>query len=164
MNLVDVVPYGVYEEFGCNFMYEWRSVDHTVCYDHQVIRRIPITAPTRLWCKRSHTRPHWHPVPQPFINQHVSDSGLLAVDLAMSMGSEMTWIVGCDWAVTDASIQDQSYDFRGYQPAKYTPIKDKWLSQLDNSRVTWVHLNRQPWMVNWCHHDDFLDLSTSSRH
>jgi len=164
MNLVDVVPYGKYTELGCNFMYQYRSVDHAVCYDHQVIIRMPDDVRCERWCRHQYARSHWHTVIRPYSNQHISDSGTLAVEVSQRLGATHTWIIGCDWGVSDASIQNDSYQFRGYQPAKYSPIKDKWLAQLDHARVTWVHLERQPWMQSYINHSDFLDSAMSDFH
>ena len=164
MNLVDVVPYLRYEEYGCNWMHQWRAVDHTVSYDYQVISRMAATTHKR-WCPKKFSRPTWRPVPQPYINEGVGDSGQLAIELAQRHGAEHIWVIGCDWGVTDASVQDQCYeDFRGYQPPKFTDAKHKWLSQLDASLITWVHLEPQPWMASYINHTDFLELALSRSH
>lgn len=164
VNLVDVMPYCVYEEYGCNFFQELRSIDHAVCYDLPVMDLIEQTPSVTYWCRPKAARPNWRPVPHPYQHCHVSDSGTLAVELALARNPEHCWIIGCDWGNTNVSIQDHHYAFRGYQPPKYTNIKDKWLSELDHTRVTWVHLQRQPWMTSFIHQRDFLDFSTSLRH
>ena len=38
MNLIDVIPYDRYVEIGCNHFDQYRSVQHLVAYDRQVIQ------------------------------------------------------------------------------------------------------------------------------
>lgn len=166
INLIDVVPYGRYVEIGCNHFQEMRSVQHTVAYDRQIIDQFDhLDENCEYWTHARWSKPPlWKRIHKQKYDSHIGDSGQLAVQLSQQLGMSHTYIIGCDWGVTDISIQDHRYTFRGYQPPKYTNVKDKWLSRLDQSAVTWVHLEPQPWMHNFLHHSDFLDLATSSRH
>ena len=164
MNLIDVVPYDRYVEIGCNHFDQYRSVQHLVAYDRQVIQNYgEQNDHCEYW-----TQPKWSQQPlwksiKKKNSQHIGDSGQLAVALSLQLGASHTYIIGCDWQITDASIQDHWYSFRGYQPPKYSNIKDRWLQDIGQD-ITWVHLERRPWMQNYLHHSDFLDLATSSRH
>ena len=163
MNLIDVIPYGPYVEIGCNHFDEWRSVEHIVAYDRQILDQMDQLKPhITYWTQGKWLRSGWQQIPKQ--HQHIGDSGQLAVQLSHQLGASHTYIIGCDWSVTDASVQDHWYTFRDFKPGKYSNIKDKWLSCLDQSQITWVHLEQQPWMRNYMHHSDFLDLATSSRH
>ena len=141
MNLIDVIPYDRYVEIGCNHFDQYRSVQHLVAYDRQVIQNYgEQNDQCEYW-----TQPKWSQQPlwksiKKKNSQHIGDSGQLAVALSLQLGASHTYIIGCDWQITDASIQDIGQD------------------------ITWVHLERRPWMQNYLHHSDFLDLATSSRH
>jgi len=154
INLVDVIPYGHFTEIGCNHFDDFRSVDHIVAYDRPMVQSIQPKPNCQYWTQGKWLRSGWHQVTHK--NPHQGDSGQLAVALAQQLDSEKIYIIGCDWGVSDASIQQHHYAFRGWRPPKYTNIKDKWLSQLDQSNIVWVHLERQAWMLNYQHHNDFL--------
>ena len=140
---------------------EWRAVDNIVAYDLQIIKRIDpkphIQYHTQVkWSKHPWRGVRWNPG-----EVDISDSGTLAVEVALSKHQEV-FVIGADWGVTDQSIQDHHYEFRGWRPPKFVK-QHKWLEQRGSS-VTWVHLVRQPWMTRYLTHSDFLDLATSTRH
>ena len=163
-NLIDVLPTDRYEEFGCNHFNDFRSLHHVIAYDKPIIDAITPTPMSTHWCRDKFLRDGWHKMPFSTEHSRCNDSGTMAVELALHVNASHCWIIGCDWGVTDVSIQDHHYSFRGYQPPKFTPNKNKWLQTLDHSRVTWVHLERQPWMQSYINHSDFLDLSLSISH
>ena len=161
MNLVDVMPYTWAEEYACNHFDEFRSVDHIVAYDRQIINQIT-TKPHIQY----HTQPKWSKAPWSAQHWHkdqvaISDSGTLAVEVALSQHDQV-YVIGTDWGITDVSVQDHHYEFRGWSPPKFIK-QHEWLKQRGNS-VIWVHLVKQPWMTHYMSHSDFLDLATSTRH
>lgn len=161
LNLIDAVPYCRFEEYAANHFDEYRAVDNIVAYDRQIIAQID--------CKphiQYHTQPKWAQSPWRSMEWNkdqvaISDSGTLAVEVALSKHQEV-YIIGCDWNSTDISLQDHHYKFRGWSPPKFVK-QHTWLEQRGH-RVTWVHLKRQAWMTNFLSHSDFLDLVTSTRH
>lgn len=161
VNLVDVIPYDSFEEYACNHFDEFRSVQHLVSYDRQMVANRQLKQDITYW-----TQPKWkcHGWQAVTWNRHtcaISDSGTLAIEAALQQHQHV-YVIGCDWSVTDQSMQDHHYTFRGYSPPKFTK-QLPWIQQR-SSYITWVHLIKQPWMLNWMHHSDFLDLATSSRH
>ena len=161
INLVDVVPYGIYEEYATNHFDEFRSVDHICAYDNQIVRRIECKPHIKYHTQVKWSKHPWQPHRWRAGEVAISDSGTLAVEVALVKHQEV-FVIGADWGVTDVSIQDHHYGFRGWSPPKFVK-QHQWLKQRGDS-VTWVHLVQQPWMQNFLSHSDFLDLATSSRH
>ena len=161
LNLVDSVPYGVWEEYGCNHFDEYRSVDHLVSYDRQMVHNRQLKPNITYWTQPKWRSAGWRSHRWNKDKVHISDSGTLAVETALQHHDQV-YVIGADWGVTDVSLQDHHYAFRGWSPPKFIK-QHEWL--LDRGdKVTWVHLERQPWMVSYLNHSDFLDLATSTRH
>ena len=160
VNLVDQVPHGRWTEYGCNWFEEWRQVDHICAYDRQIVAQISTRTHAQLWTQTKWAVQPW----QGFTLQRewaVSDSGTMACELALQQHDSI-YVIGCDWGVTDQSIQDHHYEFRGYQPPKFVK-QHAWLRR-HAARITWVHIHAQPWMQRYLHYSDFLDLCRSSLH
>lgn len=164
-NLWDVVPHHHHVEYACNHFNEFRSVDHIIAYDRQIIAQTQPDASIEYWTQPKWASQTWQAVPHHTPTTQISDSGQLAIHLAHTHDHHTIYVIGCDWGVTDRSVQDQFYGFRGWQPPKYTPTKQRWLDTCQYvNKIVWVHLERQPFMRRFLHHDDFLDLITSSHH
>ena len=161
INLVDVVPYGVYEEYATNHFDEFRSVDHICAYDNQIVSRIEPKPHCQYHTQVKWSKPPWQALRWNPHEVAISDSGTLAIEVALATHHEV-FVIGTDWGVTDVSVQDHHYEFRGWSPPKFIK-QHEWLKQRGNS-VIWVHLVKQPWMTHYMSHSDFLDLATSTRH
>ena len=161
LNLVDSVPYGLYEEYGTNYFDEFRSVDHLVSYDRQMVHNRTLNPTITYWTTTKWSREGWRSIRWNKDQVHISDSGTLAVEVALQHHHQV-YVIGADWGITDVSVQDHHYTFRGWSPPKFVK-QQPWLAQRGSS-VTWVHLVQQPWMTHYMSHSDFLDLATSTRH
>ena len=165
INLIDVLPHNRFTEIGCNFIEQFRSVQHVVAYDKQVVDRLPrtdhCTYHTQIkWCNR----PNWMPIRHTYWKSYIHDSGTLAVQLASHLSDQPCYVIGADWDHARTSIQDHHYEeFRGYQPPKLVKQKQNWL-EVWSERVIWVHVERQPWMRHYINHSDFLALAMSTFH
>lgn len=164
VNLIDVLPYNRFTEIGCNFIEQFRSVQHVVAYDKLVIDRLERTANctyhTQIkWSKN----PEWMPIRYQYLKSYIHDSGTLAVELASQISDQPIYIVGADWDQNNISLQDPYYTFRDFKPPKMPTQKANWLKVM-GEKIVWVHLERQPWMRHYMHHSDFLDLAMSTFH
>ena len=161
LNLCDVMPYGKYEEVGCNRFDEWRAVQHLVAYDRQMVQRIQCKPHVQYHTQAKWRQDPWHAIKWNKHSRPISDSGTLAVELARQQGHKTIYIIGADWGVTDTSLQQHHYEFRGHTPPKFTN-QHEWLKRQED--LVWVHLVKQPFMHHYLSHSDFLDLATSTFH
>lgn len=114
--LISVLPKRHFE-VGCNFIERVRSVDAVCVYDQQVIPKIKTKPTTRYYTRPDAQTPGWQVIDDPVLNS--TNSGLLALWLAVQESTDPIFIIGCDWGLTDRSCQDLWYG-KGYSTRKYT--------------------------------------------
>src|SRR6056300_461360 len=141
-------------EIGCNHIEQWRSVDSVVAYDRQIVQNLikqdTFNVDTQYWTQRVWTRPGWDSFTIDKHYQQVHDSGTLAVEVALHLGHRMIHIIGADWHVTNDSIQQEHYAFRGHKPNKMPERKKNWLSRVSSRcEIVWVHPVRAAWMRHY---------------
>lgn len=142
-------------EIGCNFIEQHRPVDHVCAYDRQCLERIKPRPERQYWTRNALSHPGWKCTD----SQHRSfDSGTLAMIVAHTLGLEHIYLIGCDWQHTNASIYDQLYEWRNYQPKKASLPKQKLLERLHSTMSITIVTDR-PWRMGV----DFLSPKDFSR-
>ena len=104
--LIDRIPIQ-HQEIGCNHIHRRRPVHHVVCYDWQMLDLIPPGAYTR-WCRSGIYHPHYRQVPYT-LRQQPHNSGVLALLLALHLGWDHCYLLGCDWGISNDSVFDYGH-------------------------------------------------------
>ena len=95
-------------EIGCNYFAELRSVHHICAYDPQTARRIPIQPGITYWTRNGHRKDDWREVCSTAVHSP-QDSGTMAIMLAINLGIQEMYILGCGWAGETVSLFDTHY-------------------------------------------------------
>lgn len=106
----------VLPEIGCNYIYRVRAVDHVVCYDWEMLKSVP-AGPYQRWCRNGVKHPDFQEITY-VMTEQPQQSGLLALHLAIKLGYEQVYVLGCDWGVSNKSIFE--YDGKHPAPIKYS--------------------------------------------
>ena len=114
--LISVLPKRHFE-VGCNFIERLRSVDAVCVYDQQIISKIERKPNTHYYTRPDAQTPGWTVIDDHTLNS--TNSGLLALYVAVQHSLDPIFIIGCDWGITDSSCQDLWYG-KGYKTRKYT--------------------------------------------
>ena len=154
-------------EIGCNFILDLRKVHHVCCYDKPTMDIIDkkekakevtywtrkIFAKEGQWNIIKHIDPHFKQIKD--MNLHAKRlkqllrlpnhcSGTLALIVAYMLGAEKLYLLGCDWTITNASVYDEQYKWRRFQPIKHNAEKIALITKLsDLMELTIVHTNHK---------------------
>ena len=122
-------------EIGCNYIQFARPI-HMVCaFDVAVVKRIKRDPSIEYYTRPDAQHTGWNILNDMQLNG--TNSGLMAVYLAMQKSMEPIYILGCDWGLTDRSVQDPMYG-KSYTTRKYTNSIKRKLSTLTQSRRCYV--------------------------
>ena len=173
-------------EIGCNFILNHRKVHHVCCYDKPTMNIIDkegqvkdVTYWTRKifgskgWNVIKHVDPHFKQIKDMHLHakrlkQLLSlpnhCSGTLALVVAYMFGIEQCILLGCDWTITNASVYDEQYKWRGHQPIKHSAEKIALITKLSGlMELTIVHTNhKRPFgpQVKWITPAEFMEGHT----
>lgn len=140
------------QEIGCNFIEQRRRVDHVCAYDGEVVNRLP-----QGHTRKSMGRPGWQAVMSDISYQC---SGTMALVLAVELGWDHLYLVGCDWEITDISVFDQLYTWRPNTPRKLNRPRLSTLAMVAaRLRLTAVGSPRDWPGVNFVSKKDFLAVT-----
>ena len=158
-NLIHTLPKR-YFEIGCNHIRSYRPVDCVVAYDRQIVNQLREQGLDQS--VSYYTQPVWagtdfnHFAFDKHYRQ-VHCSGTLAVEVALYLGHRYLHIIGADWHLTNDSIQQSHYEFRGHKPHKNADRKRQWLTHIQSRcEIQWIHPERAAWMVNYSSPKNFL--------
>ncbi len=151
----DIDPFPI--EIGCNFIEQHRAVHHVCAYDQDVIQRTVPRDQVRYWTRKNMATDLYHVVPS---EVSYSCSGTMAVRLAVHLGAQHVYVIGCDWEHTDSSVFDGQYTWRSHAPKKFTNARRKTLeSTCQEVSLTVVGDRRVPYAgVDTIKPGDFLRL------
>ena len=126
-------------EIGCNFIEQHRSVDHVCAFDRQCVDLIAEQAGVQYWTRRRCVGGHFQLLDSVY---PYYDSGMMALVLAIESSTEPVYVIGCDWANTNASMYDSQYTWRRHQPAKLNPEKVRAINRMAAKHpIVMVHDN-----------------------
>ena len=126
-------------EIGCNYIQFTRPI-HMVCaFDIDIVKNIKRDPSIEYYTRPDAQHMGWNILNDTQLNS--TNSGLMAVYLAMQKSTEPIYILGCDWGLTDRSIQDAMYG-KGPQRKYTNSIKNK-LTTITQGRRCYVVNDRQ---------------------
>ena len=126
-------------EIGCNYIQFARPI-HMVCaFDVDIVNSIKRDPSIEYYTRPDAQHPGWNILNDLQLNG--TNSGLMAVYLAMQKSMEPIYILGCDWGLTDRSIQDPMYG-KGQQ-RKYTNSMKNKLKTITQGRRCYVVNDQQ---------------------
>jgi len=143
-------------EIGCNYIYRDRRVDHVCVYDWQMFDSIE-DGPYQLWCRNGEKHPRFQEVS--YSNrQQPHNSGTLALRLAINLGLDHVFVIGCDWGITNKSRYD--YGDRNSE-LKYTNsqkrLVERCQDEIDMTFITATPIDIDVPQASpdrlWCHED-----------
>jgi hypothetical protein len=145
-------------EVGCNFIERYRPVHHVCAYDIPIVQKISMTTGVQYHTRPDATRAGWN-----IIRDHTlasTNSGCLAVYVALQNTKGPVYIIGCDWGTTDTSTQDELYG-KGYTTRKYTNSMRRKLKEMSQGNLLLI-VNDQQVDVDLPHISTELFLSAHS--
>ena len=131
-------------EIGCNFIEKHRPVHHVCAYDRQVLEAIKPKADVQYWTRRVMSQPNFKHVEY---KHEIFCSGTLAMSLARQLQLDHVYIIGCDWQHTNASVYDNLYTWRNFQPKKNSIPRRKLLERMHTQMPITVVTDR-PWKMS----------------
>lgn len=126
-------------EIGCNYIQHVRPVHMVTAYDLLVVDRIKQDPTIEYYTRPDAAKHKWNVLKDPVLNS--TNSGIMAVYVAMQKSMNPIFIVGCDWGLTDKSTQDPMYN-KGPQ-RKYTNDMRHKLKAITQGRQCYV-VNDRP--------------------
>jgi hypothetical protein len=127
-------------EVGTNFIQEKRPV-HVVCaYDIPIIKQIKLDPTTEYYTRPDGQSPGWKVLTD--LRLGGTNSGMLAVYVALQKSSGPIYILGCDWGLNDQSIFDQRYGHTQTK-TKYNNGMKRTLKSICQNRLVYVINNNK---------------------
>ena len=130
-------------EIGCNFIERHRPVDHVCAYDRQVLEAIRPKQQIQYWTRRAMSHANFRQVEY---RHEIFCSGTLALSLARQLELDHTYVIGCDWQHTNASVYDDLYTWRNYQPKKNSIPRGKLLERM-HPHMPITMVTDRPWRM-----------------
>lgn len=138
--LISVLPKRHFE-IGCNFIQQIRSVDAVCVYDLEIMDKIKLQDSITYYTRPEGQRAGYTVIDDSVLNS--TNSGLLALWVAVNHTQDPIYIIGCDWGITDKSCQDIFYG-KNYSTRKYTNSIKRKVKQILGDRLCCVVTDFDP--------------------
>ena len=150
-------------EIGCNFIQHHRQVDHVCAYDKQCVAKIPNKKDTKFWTRAFCVNPSYPHFLHFQSSIRYLDSGTMAMCVAANHCDGPVYVLGCDWAESDASIYDKLYTWRDWKPGKQSKDKLNVISAVAKEKTfIFVHERPKDYFGNdiqWIKPQEFSELT-----